>query len=235
MNLFYPTSFLSILLILFTSAGLTGCAGSIRSDAVKQLVEQETNGLGKIVQSLKSEEGKIKQALDDLKQSQVKYVTSLKIWEKELQRAQIFAASPGDLRNKLVRDAVFTQYAQLELDRNSAYDKLQQDFAGQADDLYTAYKKIVTAAVKAEEQLKIIDAYVHDSNLKFTVESMDMTAVKTALAEFDETKSIMGKVAKNSEAVEKTLARVKISDRHANMKELVDTLTLISSRLSEMK
>lgn len=235
MNLMHHNNYLPIVFILFTFAGLTGCAGSIRSDAVKQLVEQEKSGLGKVVQSLKSEDGRIRQAIDDLKKSQDKYVTSLKIWEKELQRAQIFAASPGDFRNKLVRKAVFTQYAQLEVDRNSAYDKLQQDITGQADDLYTAYKKIVSAAVKAEEQFKVIDAYVHDSTMKFTVESMDMTAVKTALAEFDETKSIMEKVAKNSEAVEKTLARAKISDRHTNMKDLVDTLTLISSRLSELK
>jgi hypothetical protein len=93
-------------------------------------------------------EGNIKDAIEGLKRSHQLYLNNLKLWEKELKRAQIFAASPSDLRNKPVRQAVFTQLAQLEIDRNDAYVNLQRDFETQANALRGAYKKILVAAGK---------------------------------------------------------------------------------------
>jgi len=160
--------------IIFVLAELTGCAGTIRSDAVRQLVEKESTGLERINQGLKEQKDNIKRAVEDLKKSQHRYVTNLRLWEKELKRAQIFAASPGDLQNKLVRKAVFIQFAQLEMDRSDAYENLQKDFNAQADGLFVAYEKMMTAVTKTQEQLKQIDSYVHESNLKFAAESIDM-------------------------------------------------------------
>jgi hypothetical protein len=221
--------------VIFILASLTGCPGSIRSDAIRQLVEKENTGLERINQGLKAKTETIKKAVADLKDSQKRYLTILKLWEKELKRAQIFAASPGDLQNKLVREAVFIQFAQLEIDRTDAYDSLQKDFEAQADGLSTAFEKVVTAASKVQENLKQIDSYVHEPNYKFAAETIDLTTIGEALSEFDSTKKILQQVADAGESVQDTLGHIKVSDQHANIKELVDTLSLISSRLKELK
>lgn len=235
MDLYFVKNRGVVLIFLISLSCLSGCAGSIRSDAVRQLVEKETIGLGRVNQGLKAQEEQIRLAVEDLKQNQQKYLNVMRLWEKELKRSQIFAASPGDLQNKLVRQAVFIQFSQLEIDRNDAYGNLQQDFALQADSLYNAYKKIVAAAAKTEDQLKIIDSYVHESNATFAIESIDMTTIREALSEFDEGKAYLQKAADAGKALEKALGQAKVADRNVHMQELMGTLTLISSRLQELK
>lgn len=220
-------------LVLLVS--MTGCAGAIRSDAVRQLIEKEKAGLTRVNQGLKAQEKTIEDAVNDLKSSHRLYLNNLELWEKELKRAQIFAASPGDLQNKLVRQAVFTQLAQLELDRNDAYVNLQRDFDTQADALYEAYKQIVDAAVKVEEQLKAIDAYVHRSTFTFAAESVDLATIQIALSEFEEGKILLQKAAEAGKSLEKALGYTKVVDRNVHMRELIETLSLISSRLQELK
>ena len=226
---------LVILVLVFVLAGLTGCAGAIRSNSVRQLVEKEKTSLIRVNQGLKEMEGKINSAIEDLKMSHQLYLKNLRLWEKELKRAQIFAASPGDLRNKPVRQAVFTQLAQLEIDRNDAYVNLQRDFEIQADALQGAYKKILAAAAKVEKQLETVDAYVHKSTFTFAVESIDLTTIQEALSEFEEGKILLQRAAKAGEAIEKALGHAKVVDRNLHMRELIETLTLISSRLQELK
>lgn len=223
------------LLLLVVLIGLTGCAGTIRSDSVRQLVEQEKTSLSRVNQGLREMEGNIKDAIEDLKRSHQLYLNNLKLWEKELKRAQIFAASPGDLRNKPVRQAVFTQLAQLEIDRNDAYVNLQRDFETQANALRGAYKKILVAAGKVEKQLGAVDVYVHKSTFMFAVESIDLTMIREALSEFEETKVLLQRAAEAGEAIEKALGHAKVVDRNLHMRELIETLSLISSRLQELK
>ncbi|NIM98879.1 hypothetical protein GTO10_03230 [Candidatus Saccharibacteria bacterium] len=226
---------LAILLLLLVVAGLTGCAGAIRSDPVRQLVEQEKKSLARVNQGLEKMEGGIKDAIEDLKRSHKLYLNNLRLWEKELKRAQIFAASPGDLRNKPVRQAVFTQLAQLEIDRNDAYANLQRDFETQADALQGAYEKILAATAKVEKQLDAVDVYVHKSAFTFFVESIDLTTIQEGLSEFEESKILLQRAAKAGEAIEKALGHAKVVDRNQHMRELIETLSLISSRLQELK
>jgi hypothetical protein len=226
---------LVILLLLVVLAGLTGCTRAIRSESVRQLVEQEKKSLARVNHGLEEMEGRINDAIEDLKRSHKLYLNNLRLWEKELKRAQIFAASPGDLRNKPVRQAVFTQLAQLEIDRNDAYGNLQRDFETQADALQGAYKKILAAAAKVEKQLETVDAYVHKSTFTFAVESIDLTTIQEALSEFEEGKILLQRAAEAGEAIEKALGHAKVVDRNLHMRELIETLSLISSRLQELK
>jgi hypothetical protein len=224
-----------IILIVFIITGFTGCSGAIRSDAIKQLIEKEKVGLGRINEGLRVQEGKIKQAIDNLKESQKGYLQNLRVWERELKRAQIFATSPGNLKNQLIRKSVFVQLAQLEIDRSDAYEKVQQDFTAQADGLKDAYKKIVTASSKTQDQLKLIDDYVHESKLTFAADTINIEAIKEALSEYKEGQELLQKVADAGESLGKVLTYAKISDRSENMKEFMETLSLISLRMKELK
>ncbi len=226
---------LTISLLFLVSVSLSACAGAVRSDSVRHLVENEKMGLMRVSNALKKNKKNIEAAIKDLKSSHQRYLTNLKLWEKELKRAQIFAASPADLRNKPVRKAVFTQLAQLEIDRNDAYINLQQDFEAQADNLDEAYKKILAAAQRMEKQIKLVDVYVHESGFTFAVESIDLTPIKEALSEFEEGKIILQRAGRAGAAIEKALGHAKVIDRNLHMRELIETLSLISSRLQELK
>ncbi len=226
---------IKLIVLLFVFIGITGCAGAIRSDNVRLLVEKEKTGLVRVNQLLKDLEDKIGIAVKNLKKSHQLYVNNLIIWEKELKRAQIFAASPGDLRNLPVRKAVFTQFAQLEIDRYDAYVNLQRQFDIQANALNESYKKILNASKKLQEQIEVIDTYVHESGFKFAIESIDLKTVKEALSEFEQGKILLQKAAKAGEALNKSIGYVKIADRNEQMRELTEVLSLISSKLQELE
>lgn len=215
--------------------GISGCAGAIRSDNVGQLVAKEKTGFEKINESLKGLNANISETMKDLKESHKLYVNNLKLWEQEVKRAQIFASSPGDLQNKPVRKAVFTQFAQVELDRYDAYENLQQNFETQTDTLLDAYNKILAASDKLQKQIDVLDTYVNKSDFTFALESIDMETISTALSEFEEGKLLLEKAAEAGEILEKSLKHADIVDFNPQMRQLSETLSLISSRLEELK
>ncbi len=221
--------------LLFVFISIIGCAGGIRSDNVRLLVEEEKTGLIRVNQSLNALKDEIGIAVKNLKDGHQIYVKNLIIWEKELKRAQILAASPGDIRNKPVRKAVFTQFAQLEIDRYDAYANLQHQFVIQADALNESYKRILHASGKLQEQIEIIDDYVHESSFKFALESIDLKTVQEAFSEFEQGKILLQKAAKAGDILNKSIGYVKIADRNEQMRELTEVLSLFSSKLQELE
>ncbi len=123
----------------------------------------------------------------------------------------------------------------MEIDRNDAYANLQRNFETQADALQGAYEKILAATAKVEKQLDAVDVYVHKSAFTFFVESIDLTTIQEGLSEFEESKILLQRAAKAGEAIEKALGHAKVVDRNQHMRELIETLSLISSRLQELK
>jgi hypothetical protein len=82
---------------------------------------------------------------------------------------------------------------------------------------------------------RAVDVYVHKSTFTFAVESIDLTMIREALSEFEETKVLLQRAAEAGEAIEKALGHAKVVDRNSHMRELIETLSLISSRLQELR
>jgi len=230
-----PRNSVAILILLLVFAGVTGCVRAIRSDNVRELVEREKEGLRRVNQALRDLEKKIYDAVRDLKTSHRLYLENIRLWEKELKSSQICLASPDEMHNSLVQQLVLMQLVQLEIDRNSAYANLQRDFETQADTLKEAYRKILIAADKVEEQLELINTYVHKSALAFTLESIDVATIREALKAFEEGSLLLQKAAKAGESIEKATGYARVADRNTHMGELIETLSLISSKLQELK
>ena len=147
-----PQALIALLLIIIT---MTGC-GAVHSDAVQGLVKHQVNGLDKVDVSLRDLEKTVESAIQDLKRSNRLYVKNLEIWEKEIKRAKIVSSAPDNLSDPDIRRSVFTQIAQLEIDRDSAYGNMRRDFNVQADNLLKAYKKMLTAVGGVKTELNAI-------------------------------------------------------------------------------
>jgi hypothetical protein len=221
-------------LALVLAVVLSGCSGTLRSGSVDQLATLEAGKLAALHDQLVAGQGRMNQAIDQLKNSYHSQLDTRELWERQVLDAKLVAAVPGNLNDPVIKHAVYIELAELHLTQADQFAAQRTAFDTQTDALKAAYAKLIEALAQAQKDFAPVAAYAGASNMSFAIQSVDLATIGAAVGEFQEAEKILAQaqaaVAKSQPAIGAAAGL----PQDAAIRNFLAVLSGISARIKEI-